>query len=116
MVLFKASFIHLLVLRPWPTLWPTLWPTGGQILKNINTTLGVVNGAWKIQGLDKFCSNFEISKAFSMSLEISFSCDFLGLGFSNFWLRGSRSLGFCFLAHGFDQNHEKIVYLIKNVR
>ena len=28
----------------------------------------------------------------------------------------SRSLGFCFLANGFDQNHEKIVYLIKNVR
>ena len=96
MVLFKASFIHLLVLRPWPTLWPTLWPTGGQILKNINTTLGVANGARKIQGLDKFCSNLEISKAFSMSLEISFSCDFLGLGFSNFWLRGLGVSDFVF--------------------
>ena len=93
MVLFKASFIHLLVLRP----WPTLWPTGGQIFKKINTTLRVANGARKIQGLDKFCSNLEISEAFSMSLEIWFSqCVSLGLGFSNFWLRGLRVSDFVF--------------------
>ena len=51
-----------------------------------------------------------------MSLEISFSCVSLHLGFSNFWLRGLRVLDFCFLANGFDQNHDKIVYLIQNVR
>ena len=46
-----------------------------------------------------------ISKS-RMSLEISFS-------------RVSSSLGvsdFCFLANGFDENHDKIVYLIKSVR
>ena len=43
----------------------------------------------------KFRVNLEISEAFSMSLEISLSCICLRLGFSNF-----------------DQNHEKIVYLI----
>ena len=69
-------------------------------------------GEWypENSGSRKFCSNFEISEEFSMSLEISFSCVSLRLGFSNFWLRG---LGFCFMANGFDQNHEKIVYLIK---
>ena len=53
-----------------------------------------------------------------MSLEISFSCVSLRLGFSNFWPRG-LGVGirdFCILANGFDQNHDKIVYFIKNVR
>ena len=48
-----------------------------------------------------------------MSLEISFSCVSLRLGFSNFWPRGLRVSDFCCLANGFDQNHDKIVYLIK---
>ena len=51
-----------------------------------------------------------------MSLEISFSCVSLRLGFSNFWPRGlgvSESRIFVFLANGFDQHHDKIVYLIK---
>ena len=48
-----------------------------------------------------------------MSLEISFSCVSLRLGFLNFWPRGLRVSDFCFLANGFDQNHDKIVYLIK---
>ena len=52
-----------------------------------------------------------------MSLEISFSCVSLHLGLSNFWPRGLGVSDFCFfLANGFDQNHDKIVYLIKNVR
>ena len=52
-----------------------------------------------------------------MSLEISFSCVSLRLGFSNFWPRGlGVSADFCFLTNGFDQNNHKIVYLIKNVR
>ena len=46
-----------------------------------------------------------------MSLEISFSCVF-----SNSWPRGLGISDFCLLANGFDQNHDKIVYLIKNVR
>ena len=37
-------------------------------------------------------------------------------GFSNFWPRGLGVSDFCLLANGFDQNHNKIVYLIKNVR
>ena len=45
-----------------------------------------------------------------MSLEISFSCVSLRLRFSNFW---PESRIFVFLANGFDQNHDKIVYLIK---
>ena len=48
-----------------------------------------------------------------MSLEISFSCVSLRLGFLNFWPRGLGVSDFCFLANGFDQNHDKIVYLIK---
>ena len=51
-----------------------------------------------------------------MGLEISFSCVSLRLGFSNFWLRGLGVSDFCFLAHGFDQNHDKIVYLIRNLQ
>ena len=43
-----------------------------------------------------------------MSLEISFSCVSMFLGFSNFWREVSES-DFCFLANGFDQNHNKIV-------
>ena len=51
-----------------------------------------------------------------MSLEISFSCVSLRLGFSNFLAARSRSLGFLFfLANGFDQNHDKIVYLINPI-
>ena len=85
---------------------------------NLNLhTLGVANGIRKIQGLGNFCSNLEISEAFSISLEISFSCVSLRLGLSNFWPRGLGVSDFCvFLANGFDQNHDKIVYLIKNVR
>ena len=49
-----------------------------------------------------------------MSLEISFSCVSLRLGFSNLFSREvSESRIFVFLANGFDQNHDKIVYLIK---
>ena len=50
-----------------------------------------------------------------MSLEISFSCVFASR-ILEFLTARSRSLGFCFLPNGFDQNHEKIVYLIKNVQ
>ena len=39
-----------------------------------------------------------------MSLEISFSCVSLRLGFSNFWPRGLGVLDFCLLAKDFDQN------------
>ena len=42
-----------------------------------------------------------------MSLEISFSCVCLRLGFSNFWLRGLGVSDFVFLANGFDQNPDK---------
>ena len=58
--------------------------------------LGVANGTRKILGLGKFCSNLEISEAFSMSLEISFSCVSLCRGFSNFWLRGLGVSDFVF--------------------
>ena len=51
-----------------------------------------------------------------MSPEILFSCVSLSLGFSNFWPQGLRVSDFCFLANSFDQNHDKSVYLIKNVR
>ena len=51
-----------------------------------------------------------------MSLEISFSFASLRLRFSNFWSRGLGVPDFCFLANGLDQNHDKIVYLIKNVQ
>ena len=51
-----------------------------------------------------------------MSPEILFSCVSLSLGFSNFWLQGLRVSDFWFLANSFDQNHDKSVYLIKNVR
>ena len=47
-----------------------------------------------------------------MSLEISFSCVSLRLGFSNFWPRGLGVSDFCFFGQR-DQNHDKIVYLIK---
>ena len=50
-----------------------------------------------------------------MSLEISFSCVSLRLRFSNFWLQGLGVSDFCLLVNSFDQNHDKIVYLIKNV-
>ena len=66
----------------------------------------MTNGARKIQGLGNFCSD----------LEISFSCVSLRLGFSYFWPRGLGVSDFYFLANGFDQNHDKIVNLIKNVR
>ena len=49
-----------------------------------------------------------------MSLEISFSCISLRLGFPNFWPRGLGVSDFYLI--GFDQNHDKIVYLIKNIR
>ena len=48
-----------------------------------------------------------------MSLEISFPCVSLRLGFSKFWPRGLGVSDFCLLANDFDQNHDKIVYLIK---
>ena len=51
-----------------------------------------------------------------MSLEISFSYVSLRLGFSNFWPLGIGVSDFCFLANGFNQSHDKIVYLIKNAR
>ena len=51
-----------------------------------------------------------------MSIEISFSCVSLLLGFLNFWAPGLGVSDFCFLANGFDQNHDKIVYFIKNVQ
>ena len=51
-----------------------------------------------------------------MSLEVLFTCVSLCLGFSNFWPRGLRVLDFCILVNGFNQNHNKIVYLIKNVQ
>ena len=51
-----------------------------------------------------------------MSLEITFFCVSLRLGFSNFWPRGLGVSGFCLLANGLDQSHDKSVYLIKNVR
>ena len=80
---------------------------------SLNVIKGVANGTRKIQGLGNFCSNLEILEVFLMSLEILFSCVSLHLGFSNFWPRG---LGFLFfLAKGFVQNHDKLVYLIKNV-
>ena len=47
-----------------------------------------------------------------MSLEISFSCVTLHLGFK-FLVSRSQSLRFCFLANGFDQKHDKLVYLIR---
>ena len=58
--------------------------------------LEVANGTRKIQGLGKFCSNLEILEAFSMSLEISFSCVSLRFGFSNFCLGDLRVLDFVF--------------------
>ena len=51
-----------------------------------------------------------------MSLEISYSCVSLPLGFSNFWPPGLGVSNFCFLANGFDQNSDKSVYFIKTVR
>ena len=77
---------------------------------------GVANGTRKIKGLGNFCSGLEISEAISMSLEISFSCVSLRLEFSNFWPRGLAVSDFCLLTDDFDQNYDKIVYLIKNVR
>ena len=62
---------------------------------------GVANGIRKIQGLGNFCSNLEISEAFRMSLEISFSCVSLPLGFSNFWPRGLGVSDFCFFGQRF---------------
>ena len=82
----------------------------------LRLNLGVANGTRKVQGLGNFCSNLEISEAFGMSLEISFSRVSLRLGYSNFWPRGLGDSDFCFLFNGFDQSHDKIVYLIKNVR
>ena len=67
--------------------------------------LELANGTRKIQGLGNFCTNLEISEAFRISLEISFSCVSLRLEFSNFWPRGLGVSDFCFLANGFDQNH-----------
>ena len=48
-----------------------------------------------------------------MSLEILFSCVSLRLRFSKIWPQGLGVSHFCLLADGFDQNHDKIVYLIK---
>ena len=51
-----------------------------------------------------------------MSLEISFSL-FLCVSDSRIFGREvSESRIFVFLANDFDQNHDRIVYLIKNVR
>ena len=77
----------------------------------------MANGKRKIQGLGNFCSNLEISE--SSVLNESLNLVFL-------WFFASRilellatrswSLGLLFLVNGLDQNHDKIVYLIKNVR
>ena len=53
--------------------------------------IGVANSTRKIQGLGKFCFNLEISEAFLMRLEISFSCVSLRLGVSDFVFFGQRS-------------------------
>ena len=48
-----------------------------------------------------------------MSLEISFSCVSLRLGFSNVWPRGLGVSDFCLLAaKSFDQNHDKLKLFI----
>ena len=60
-------------------------------------------GMRKIQVLGNFCSDLEVSEAFGMSLEISFSCISLRLGFLNFWPRGLGVSDFYLLANGFDQ-------------
>ena len=74
----------------------------------------VVNGTWKVQGLGRFCSNLEISEAFSVSLEILFSCqNLVFLCVPDSQIFGCEVSDFVFLANGFDQNHGKIVYLIK---
>ena len=52
---------------------------------------------------------------FNESRNLVFLC-FFASRILEFLAARSRSFGFCFLANGFDQNHEKIVYLIKNVR